>query len=93
MFIYLDESGCLGFDFTKAKTSRYFVITLLVCNTKQAQDGFTTAVKRTLKNKLNHKKVNKRVVSELKGSKTTLAIKQYFVRNLPKEDWAFTAYL
>jgi hypothetical protein len=88
LFIYLDESGCLGFDFTKAKTSRYFVITLLVCNTKQAQDSFTTAVKRTLKNKLNHKKVNKRVVSELKGSKTTLAIKQYFVKNLPKEDWA-----
>ena len=88
MFIYLDESGDLGFDFSKPKTSRYFVITLLVCNTKQAQDGFATAVKRTLKNKLNHKKVNKRVVTELKGSKTTLAIKQYFVKNLPNEGWA-----
>lgn len=88
MFIYLGESGDLGFDFSKPKTSRYFVITLLVCSTKQAQDGFTTAVKRTLKNKLNHKKVNKRVVTELKGSKTTLAIKQYFVKNLPNEGWA-----
>jgi hypothetical protein len=88
LYIYLDESGCLGFDFTKAKTSRYFVITLLVCNTKQAQDGFTTAVKRTLKNKLNHKKINQREVSELKGSKTKLTIKQYFVKNLPKEGWA-----
>lgn len=29
--IFLDESGDLGFDFTKNKTSRYFVITMLVC--------------------------------------------------------------
>ena len=87
MFIYLDESGDLGFDFSKPKTSRYFLITLLVCNTKQAQDGFSTAVKRTLKNKLNRKKVNKRVVFELKGSKTTLAIKQYFFKQLSVKDW------
>ena len=38
MFIFLDESGDLGFDFDKAKTSRYFVITLLVCNDMAAQD-------------------------------------------------------
>ncbi|GMO55112.1 MAG: hypothetical protein Ta2C_09440 [Candidatus Endomicrobiellum trichonymphae] len=29
-YIFMDESGCLGFDFTKAKTSRYFVITFLM---------------------------------------------------------------
>lgn len=28
-FIYLDESGDLGFDFCKTKTSKYFVITFL----------------------------------------------------------------
>jgi hypothetical protein len=87
LYIYLDESGDLGFDFSKAKTSRYFVITLLVCRSKQVQDGFKTAVNRTLKNKLNHKKINKREVVELKGSQTTLAIKQYFAKQLPAEGW------
>ena len=87
MYIYLDESGDLGFDFSKAKTSRYFVITLLVCHSKQVQDGFKTAVNRTLNNKLNHKKINKREVVELKGSQTSLAIKQYFARQLPPAGW------
>ena len=71
MFIYLDESGDLGFDWTKAKTSRYFVITLLVCDGKHTQDKFRKAVRRTLKNKINHKKNKKRVVHELKGEETT----------------------
>lgn len=87
MYIYLDESGDLGFDFSKAKTSQYFVITILVCHQKHVVDGITTSVRRTLKNKLNHKKQNKRVVAELKGSETTLAIKEYFVRYLPDDGW------
>jgi hypothetical protein len=29
-YIFMDESGCLCFDFTKAKTSKYFVITFLM---------------------------------------------------------------
>lgn len=87
MYIYLDESGDLGFDFSKAKTSPYFVITILVCHHKRVVDGIATAVRRTLKNKLNHKKQNKRVVAELKGSETTLAVKEYFARNLPKDGW------
>ena len=29
-FIFMDESGDLGFDFTKKKTSKYFVITFLI---------------------------------------------------------------
>jgi hypothetical protein len=28
-YIFLDESGCLGFDFSKQKTSKYFVISFL----------------------------------------------------------------
>ncbi len=62
MIIYLDESGDLGFDFVNKKPSQKFVITLLVCRNKGAVDAFKGAVRRTLKNKLNHKKKNKRVV-------------------------------
>lgn len=29
-YIFMDESGDLGFDFSKQKTSRYFVITFLM---------------------------------------------------------------
>jgi len=32
VIIYLDESGDLGFDFSKAKTTSTFIITLLVCD-------------------------------------------------------------
>jgi len=28
-YIFMDESGCLGFDFTKSKTTEYFLITFL----------------------------------------------------------------
>ncbi|MES9947201.1 MAG: DUF3800 domain-containing protein [Candidatus Thiodiazotropha sp.] len=87
MFIFLDESGDLGFDFSKSGTSRYFVITLLVCHDKPTQDRFRNAVKRTLKNKLNHKKKGSRIVQELKGTGTTLAVKQYFYRHLPDQGW------
>ncbi len=87
MFIFLDESGDLGFDFGKAKTSRQFVISLLVCRDKLVQDGFRRAVARTLKNKLNHRKNSTRTVAELKGTGTTFTIKQYFFRQLPAEGW------
>ena len=87
MIIYLDESGDLGFDWSKSKTSRLFVITLLVCDGKHIQDGFRKAVNRTLKNKINHKKNNKRIAIELKGEKTALFIKKYFQRHAPRAGW------
>lgn len=85
MIIFLDESGDLGFDFSKSKTSRKFVITLLVCDGKEATDSFRKAARRTLKNKLNRKKKGSRVVQELKGAKTSLDIKKYFYRHLIKK--------
>ena len=35
-YIYLDESGCLWFDFSKKKTSKYFVVTFLFVNNKRS---------------------------------------------------------
>lgn len=34
-YIYLDESGCLWFDFSKWKTSKYFVVTFLFVEDKR----------------------------------------------------------
>lgn len=88
MFIYLDESGDLGFDFSRKKTTKKFVITLLVCNSDSARKEFAKAVRRTLKNKLNQKKKNSRRITELKGINTTLEIKRYFFRNIKSNKWS-----
>ena len=84
MIIYLDESGDLGFDFSKRKTSRKFVITVLVCDGADAIQGFRKAVRRSLKNKLNSKR---NLTNELKGTNTTHAIKEYFFRQLTSDGW------
>ena len=87
MYIYLDESGDLGFDFTKGKTTRKFVITLLVCDTQTAPRQFKKAVRRTLKNKINRKRRRTECSLELKGSNTSIEIKKYFFKHLKNEDW------
>ena len=87
MIVYLDESGDLGFDFENKHPSKKFVITLLVCESGSVTREFRTAVRRTLKNKLNHGKKGSRVVGELKGTGTTVAIKRYFLRHSPKGGW------
>lgn len=87
MYIFLDESGCLGFDFVNKKPSKKFVITLLVCDDRTVVDGFKRAVKRTLKNKLNPKSKKSRVVEELHATSTNLAVKQYFLRQAPQDGW------
>jgi hypothetical protein len=87
MYIYLDESGDLGFDFSKRKTTEKFVITLLVCDTHGPPRQFRKAVRRTLKNKI-HRKKGVRLKSELKGANTSLQVKKYFLRLIQQEsDW------
>lgn len=87
MIVYLDESGDLGFDFENKHPSKKFVITLLVCESGSITREFRTAVRRTLKNKLNLGKKGSRIVQELKGTGTTAAIKRYFLRQSPKAGW------
>lgn len=87
MFVFLDESGDLGFDFNKLGTSLYFTITILICQDKKSSDKIKQAVKRTLKNKLNHKKTTRKN-KELKGSATTIDVKRYFYNQLPENGWS-----
>jgi len=87
MLIYLDESGDLGFDFKNKRPSEKFVITLLVCKNKGAVDSFKRAVRKTLKNKLNHRKKNKRRVEELHATKVNFPIKEYYYKQIRNQDW------
>lgn len=86
MNIFLDESGDLGFDFQCKRPSDFFTITLLVCEDRRALDAFRTAVRRTLKNKVNRKR-KKRPIQELHGSDTSLPVKSYFARHMPAAGW------
>ncbi len=81
MVIYLDESGDLGFDFSKQGTTKFFVITILVCKTRDLVLRIRKAVQRTRRNRLGPS------IQELKGTNTTLVNKQYFLNNIHNEDW------
>lgn len=75
-YLYLDESGDLGFDFVNKKPSKFFTITILAISGQKANREFIHAVKLTLRRKLNRSQ--KRIVPELKGTGTTIEVKEYF---------------
>lgn len=77
-YLYLDESGDLGFDFVNKKPSKFFTITILVLNHRDANRQLIKAVKTTLRRKLNSAGHQKRIKLELKGTSTTLETKKYF---------------
>ncbi len=92
-YLYLDESGDLGFDFVNKKPSKFFTISILAVSGVENNRKLTKGVKGTLRRKLNPKSHRKRIVEELKGSDTTLEVKQYFydqLRNINFEIYAIT---
>jgi hypothetical protein len=78
LFLYLDESGDLGFDFVNKKPSKFFVVTILAVQGQDVNRRLINAVKKTIKRKLNPRGRRSRIVQELKGTGTTLEIKKYF---------------
>lgn len=76
-WLYLDESGDLGFDFVNKRPSRFFTVCILATSRPETNIRFRTAIRRTLRHKLNPKGKRKRWVEELKGAKTIFPIKQY----------------
>jgi len=76
---YLDESGNLGHQFQQAGVSRHFVITILEVPDEAAKKAIEKAVERTMKNKVRGKsRLQRNLITELKGAKTSFAIKNYF---------------
>lgn len=87
MFVYLDESGDLGFDFTKGGTTRFFVVTLLIVDNRGDNQRLERAVERTLKNKIRKGGRIKNSTAELKGARTKHSIKVYFLNQLNKSQF------
>jgi len=81
-YLYLDESGDLGFDFVNKRPSKYFTVTILALSCHDANRQMISGVKKTLRRKLNHSKRRKRIICELKGTGTTLDIKKYFYNQI-----------
>jgi hypothetical protein len=73
LYLYLDESGDLGFDFFTKTPSQYFTITVMAVHGVENMKRITKAVKKTLQNKFTKYKT-----SGLKGSKQSIDIKRYF---------------
>lgn len=86
-FLYLDESGDLGFDFVNKKPSKFFTITILAIRDPENNRMLIKAVKKTLARKLNRKKS---IAEEMKGTKTVLGIKKYFYTQI--KDLKFAIY-
>lgn len=87
LYLYLDESGDLGFDFVNKKPSKFFTITILTVKGYENNRLLLKAVKKTLRRKLNPKGKRKRLISELKATKTTLEIKKYFYQQVKSIDF------
>jgi len=81
-YLYLDESGDLGFDFVNKKPSKFFTVTILALGGVEPNRELIKAVKVVLRRKLNPKSKRKRLVLELKGTGTTLEIKRYFYKQI-----------
>ena len=87
IYLYLDESGDLGFDFFTKKPSKYFTITVMLVHGMGNRKNIAKAVKRTLQNKFPKTK------TELKGTKQSVEVKRYFYRYVepvPFELYALT---
>ncbi len=72
-YLYLDESGDLGFDFVNKKPSKNFTVTILALNGVDTNRKLLNAVKETLHRKLYPG-------AELKGSDMDIKIKKYFYK-------------
>lgn len=55
-YIFLDESGDLGFNFEKGKTSKYFVVTCLFADNKRAIEKIVKKTHLELHKKVKNKK-------------------------------------
>jgi hypothetical protein len=87
-YLYLDESGDLGFDFEKKRPSNFFTICILATSSRDSFLKIGQAVRKTLRRKLNKPKTQK--IYELKGTSTSLAIKKYFWQHVA--DCQFAIY-
>lgn len=80
-YLYLDESGDLGFDFVNKKPSQFFTITILLIQGTSNNRRLISAVKKVIRRKLTRKR-RRDDAKELKGSGKNPRVKEYFYNHL-----------
>ena len=78
LYLYLDESGDLGFDFVNKKPSEHFTIAVVAVKGHEQNRALAGAVKVTLWRR--HKEPKTARKEELKGSATEIRAKKLFYR-------------
>lgn len=78
-YLFLDESGDLGFDFDK-KTTRMFTICILATASLESYYAIRKAVEKTLRRKVNRGARARIRRDELKGTTSSMETKRYFYR-------------
>jgi len=76
LYLYLDESGDLGFDFFSKKPSKFFTVTVVTVNGTENNRRLINAVKKTIKRKLPDRQ------AEMKGAKDSIGVKEYFYKQV-----------
>lgn len=76
LYLYLDESGDLGFDFFSKRPSKFFTITVLVVKGIDNNRKLIKAANKTIKRKLSDQQ------TELKGTKDSIKVKKYFYKQV-----------
>lgn len=89
LYLYLDESGDLGFDFVNKKPTDFFVVSILAINGQGANKELSNAAKITQRRKST--KTYK--LRELKGSLTPYAIKEYLYGKIKDIDFSLYAVI
>ncbi len=88
-WLYLDESGDLGFDFVNKKPSEFFTICILATSSSETNRRFRYAVKKTMKRKVNHGRKNP--LNEFHAHSTSFAAKEYACRLLREQRYGIYA--
>jgi hypothetical protein len=79
-YIFLDESGDLGFDFSKPRTTKHFLLTFLVCENKRPIEKCVKSTHAALRQR--HKKVD----SWLHASREEPSTRNRLLRKLAEKD-------
>ncbi len=85
MYLLMDESGCLGFDFNKKKTSKYFVVTCLFTSSKRPFEKIVKKVHSGLRQQL------RKHPGVLHCNKEKPATRKYLFKLLKEKDCSIMA--
>ena len=83
LYLYLDESGDLGFDFVNKKPSAHFTVCVLAVKGTENDRALAKAVRTVIRSRPELK--NKDGNFELKGNLVPLETKKYFYKKIRQE--------